>query len=71
MQEGREWDWVTSLLHALCNMKDITITLSGSKRVLIAYPATKVLKSIMLSRRAGGAVAACSRVGYKSVTLPL
>ena len=70
MQEGR-WQNVleqgTSLLHALCNMKDITMTVAGSERVLFMYPATKVLKSTMMSRCAGEAVE-CSRVGYKYVT---
>ena len=59
MQEGR-WqsvlEWGKSLIHGLCNMKDITMTLAGSERVLLDYPVTKVLKSIMLFRRAGGAV---------------
>ena len=48
-------------------MKDITMTVAGSERVIFMYPATKVLKSTMMSRCAGEAVE-CSRVGYKYVT---
>ena len=58
----------TILLHALCNMKDITMTVAGSERVL--FPATKVLKSTMMSRDAVVA-AECSRAGYKYVTRPM